>query len=98
MTKHKRYRRTKADMILECYKRLCLTKQEEREGYRLSLKDAHKRACKFHQIGVAKKFIKDLEHVIIRDRLNENFPYGLAYFHLKDIILTRIEELEKEKS
>jgi len=97
MTKHKRYRRTKAEMILERYKGLCLTKQEEREGYILSLKDAHKRACKFHQIGVAKKFIKDLDHVIIRDRLNENFPYGQAYFHLKDMVLTRIEELEKEK-
>lgn len=91
-------RKTEAEKILITYRDLCLEKREEREGYRISLKEAHKRVGKIHTISVAVKFLAEVDRVIIAQRLQECFPYGQAFFHLKEMVVDKIEEMQKIKN
>jgi len=93
----KHVRRTEAELILVRYRDLCLERREEREGYRISLREALRRVGKLHTIPMAVKFLGDVDRVIIKHSLQEYFPYGQAFFHLKEMIVDKIEELQKRK-
>lgn len=94
--KHKKHvRKNEAELILEQYKESCLAKKEEREGYKISLKSAHKRVGKIHSINMANRFLFDIVKVILDNRLQECFQYGQAYYHLKEMVEDKIAEMEK---
>ena len=93
--KVKRIRKTVAEKILIQYRDLCLAKREEREAYRLALRDAHKRVGKIHQINIARKFLEAVDLVIIHQRLQGCFPYSQAFYHLKEMVVDKIEEMQK---
>lgn len=94
--KHKKHiRKNEAEKILEQFKESCLAKKEEREGYQISLKSAHKRVGKIHSITMANRFLIDITKVILDNRLRECFQYGQAYYHLKEMVEDKIAEMEK---
>ena len=94
----KKKKLSKVEKILVHYKELCSSHKEDRFGYRQALKDARKKAAEFHKINTAKKFIKELDCVINDHKLHNCFPYSQAFFHLKDMVMDRIEELVKEQA
>ena len=93
--KVKKIKKSEAENILDSYKVLCLKKIEEREGYKLSLKDAHKRVGKLKKVKEAVKFLFEVEKVIKDQRLLECFPYSQAFFHLRDMIIVKVDEMKK---
>lgn len=93
--KSKKIKLTEAEMILNRYRDICLEKREEREGYRISLKEGHKRVSKIHTILMAKRFLEAVEKVIFDQRLQECFPFSQAFYHLKEMTVDKIMELEK---
>jgi hypothetical protein len=95
MKKKSKVKQTEAEKILMQYKDLCLTRIEEREGYQMSLKDAHKRVAKLGKVKAAIKLLSEVDKVIIDHRLQECFPYSQAFFHLKEMLVDRIEEMKK---
>jgi len=100
MKKHKvkkvrKVRQTEAEKILISYRDLCLAKREEREGYKISLREAHKRVGKIHNIPIAVKFLAAIDLVILNQRLQGCFPYSQAFYHLKEMVVDKIEEMQK---
>ena len=93
--KSKKIKLTEAEVILNRYRNLCLEKREEREGYKISLKEGHKRVSKIHTILMAKRFLIALDKVIFDQRLQECFPFSQAFYHLKEMTVDKLEKLEK---
>ena len=97
MRKIKRERKTKAEVIFDQYKDLCLEKKEEREGYILSLRNARKVVGRVGSILMANRFLRDIDQVVHKHHLQSCFPYGQVFFHLKEMLVDKIEEMEKFK-
>ena len=93
--KAKKIKLTEAEVILNRYRDLCLENREERKGYIISLKEGHKRVSKIRTILMAKRFLVALDKVIFEQRLQECFPFSQAFYHLKEMVVDKIEELEK---
>lgn len=95
--KVKKVKQNEAETILILYKDLCLTKIEEREGYQCSLKDAHNRVSKLEKIKDILKLLSEVDKVIIDEMLPECFPYSQAFFHLKTMLMDKVEQIEETK-
>jgi hypothetical protein len=91
----KKVKKSEAEKILDSYKSLCLSKMEERAGYKLSLKDANKRVGKLKKVKEAVKFLFEVEKVINDQLLLDYFPYSQAFFYLRDMIVLKADEMKK---
>lgn len=90
-------KQNEAETILILYKDLCLTKIEEREGYQCSIKDAHDRVSKLEKIKDILKLLSEVDRVISEQMLPECFPYSQAFFHLKTMLMDKVEQIEEIK-
>jgi len=95
--KAKKNKQSPAELILVQYKELCLGKMEGGEGKKLCYKDAKNRVEKTKGKKALVKFLKEIDLVILRNHLQNYFPYTQAYHYLREMILERICELEKIK-